>query len=587
MMQGQRAVTMALGLSSFLSIRAGTVVVLVVAAAVNWLSWAGVSVLYQPDSGGYVFAGLSLARRSAEAFFQGISLNRVPGYQGLVGLCFVLFGAVGLKALILIQHVMMVGIALAIKKTGDILDSSGGLGLVAGLLTALSLQLTGYTNMVMSEVPNAFLVSAGLYFTVRHVVHGDGRSFLWGILILSLATMVRPAGKLLAYLLIAVPLIRVVLPHWRFFVPDVARGRAGNLRLAALGLLINAAATLPWSYYNWRTYDHFGLTGTLGLNLYSNTIEFAGIIDESSPAIAQVRDVWDRYQRQRAERGLPPADADGWRVHMSILGAFQQVTGQNTAQVDVVLMRAAVDAIKLHPGAYVAHAFRNMYKDVAWYDPAYLYQPGIVEDESKPERFGHSMSLDRISEVRRNIETMVRQMGYDDIWVGFDPPSRWSELYGHLTGIYTRVIVNGHRMTIMLALGVLAATASMARTRSAGWLVVFALVGYTVVVAGFVVPASPRHRLAADPTLTLLHAAAVIAAIRMFIAAAIATVTERGLLQAVGRLPWFGPIDETRRRRLKALGWTLLVAYIIAATAYMGGKTWLLALVLALVVFLL
>jgi 4-amino-4-deoxy-L-arabinose transferase-like glycosyltransferase len=123
-------------------------------------------------------------------------------------------------------------------------------GMVAAWLYALSPNIALWSLTIMTETLFSFFIAIALMVWIKYLQSSNA---LWLALVgvaLGLATLVRPIGLYLIFLLV----LLVFVGFWRTF----------NLRravsLATLLLITGSVTVLPWAIRNWRVHNQFAIS---------------------------------------------------------------------------------------------------------------------------------------------------------------------------------------------------------------------------------------------------------------------------------------------------------------------------------------
>ena len=189
---------------------------------------------------------------------------RLPGYPGFLALCFFVFGREHYTAVMLVQLVVDVLTCFVIADlTRRMMNERAGK--IAFFLACLCPFTANYVSSPMPETLSVFaLASAFWCLYVALDCHGDrrtrdpmrvrsGATFCFSAstgcgVFISLATLLRPDGGILLAavgLFLSVRLIRV------------RDERKQTVAAGLLVLVVALAPLVPWTYRNWKTFDHF------------------------------------------------------------------------------------------------------------------------------------------------------------------------------------------------------------------------------------------------------------------------------------------------------------------------------------------
>ena len=493
----------------FGSMRMGapTLLVLVLSITVNAVGLGGGAFVYFPDSGLYVGSAYIFFD---EGSFRGVSLFRTPAYTAFLAPLLGLFGKYGVLAMATAQHALTTAIPVFVVKIGNDLDDSRWLGLIAGVMAAFGLQLQSYARLPMTEVLYSFFCILGFLYTLLYLRNGKLWPFLLSIALFSVATLVRPSGKLLPFAVMAVPAAQLLFYRWSFLLTGAeAPTRRRNVFYMIAGIAVYMAILTPWMIRNLMLHDHFGLSPTIGVNLYSNTIEYAGIRDNNSAALADIKARFTENEAARIGRGESPQTEFDWSNHLAAFSSYREATGKSHVATDKVFLQASLDAIKAHPLDYVSFVIRGAYKGFIGIVSAVYYIPGFDSNTYPPSYMPFARDV-RDNEIPRNTiagisSAFIPKNQNPFLW---RDPTPLTPIYGWLATRYLNVVGHGHIVFGVFLAGLLAATFLMIRHRNILWLAVLIYLAYTALVPYLIVPISPRHRLAADPIIDVVLALA-------------------------------------------------------------------------------
>lgn len=484
-------------------------VVLLLSAFMHILWLLGSSPIYQPDAGNYVVSAM-LLQNGWDIFAVSIGSNRVPGYSLFMAIIIWPFGEQGMLALLIVQHALLVWGSLLVIKIGDELSPEGLLGFTAGIISCFCFQLYGYANQPMSEVPYTFLLTSGVFFTARYFKTDDGIAIFYAIALFSIATLFRPAAKILPWVLLGVVVVRAIWPHFLYPERPVLRG-TNALKRFTIGTLVACSILTPWAIYNFVSSGHFSLTGTLGLNLYSNTIEYGGFWDEESKDFNRIRDAYAVGREKRLADKIPTDVSATWHQHMSALDHFIAAEDISVWDADHVFVNAAVDSIKAHPDLYIRHVFRTIIQNLIYTDQAFLGLPGFDEKAPRPLIFNYSKDLNNWRSPMMATRESIVSYGFQSTnLIRFFEPTVVTPVIGVLSNLYAglslRWIVGFSFFVSGLTLCLWLAFTSRSSTP---WLLI-AFFGFQVVLTAMVVPGSARYRMPGDLVFAVILALPIV-----------------------------------------------------------------------------
>ena len=229
---------------------------LVVALIANTLSLAASQLWLFPDSRWYLQLAAQIADRGD--FSNDLFLIRTPGYPLLLAGIFRLFGSSSPAALLVLQHAMIVGVALLTTATAWHACRRRGVALVTGLLCAANLPLLSYANIVMTEACFAILLAGSVFLLLRYWRFGGRWSLAIASLLAGASYHMRPTGVLVVGVCLTAAMLRTHRQAQRLAAdhPDmsttVRHGRSGwRLRAGHAGLALAPALlmVLPWTIH--------------------------------------------------------------------------------------------------------------------------------------------------------------------------------------------------------------------------------------------------------------------------------------------------------------------------------------------------
>ena len=306
----------------------------------------------EPDTPTYVAPAVGL---SEGAGFTTVAADgtrhpefiRTPVYPLYLAACLRAFGPAGLMASIWFQRIAWgLIITLAFPAIGAVASRRGRLLCAAGkLLCLLAPPVLVTASHLMSDVVFACLVALGLHATMRVMDEGGGRRAGWAGLLLGLATLTRPVGKLLPVILFVVWWVAL---RWR---PERG-GRRFEARVAAVFLIASLALPLGWSARNWHLSGHFTLTPLFGANLAAHRRERIATMARGGVAFGGPSE--DRYARLVAEQDNA----------LSALESVKAELGIDDFAGDALAARVGMQALRQDPLSYARDAVFHMFNIV-------------------------------------------------------------------------------------------------------------------------------------------------------------------------------------------------------------------------------
>lgn len=222
---------------------------------------------------------------------------RTPGYPAFVATIYKVFGVGNDVAVTIAQAFVYVAICLLVYAIGRRLAGSRT-AIVAATLTALFSPLPHFGALVLTELWTTFVVTSAMLIVLRAVQQQRRQDFALGGVLLSAATLVRPAFVLLPFFLaLALPLL-------------VRTQRRRGALIGWATLVVAASLTLlPWFTYNYVYLGRFVLSpaGGVGRGLWEGSWQgyWPGRVQAQLTAIAEDgRDIDTRARELGAATAL-------------------------------------------------------------------------------------------------------------------------------------------------------------------------------------------------------------------------------------------------------------------------------------------
>ena len=242
-----------------------------------------------PDQRGYLEIARNLLSGAGlhyvdERFGQTVHAARTPGYPAFVALC---GGSV--RAVRIAQALIDTSTALAVYLLTRRLVNREPAALLAAVFVAFNPFLVYFSALLLTETLYTATLAWGVVLMLAR-----GWGWIWGIAMLALAILVRPAGVGLPLLLAAcAPLI-----------PRAAgslQRPGGRIARAALALTLTLLALLPWAYRNDRVLNRWlWTTSNDGITFYDGFhLGATGASDQSS--VMRVPHVKDMGELERSD----------------------------------------------------------------------------------------------------------------------------------------------------------------------------------------------------------------------------------------------------------------------------------------------
>ncbi|HZO28868.1 MAG TPA: glycosyltransferase family 39 protein [Chloroflexota bacterium] len=275
-----------------------------------------------------------------------LGLRRVPAYPLFLAGALVLLGD-DLRGIVLAQHLLGIGTAglayvLGRLVAGEHATAGRAIGLVAGLLSAISAPLVTYEHYLLTEALFAFSVTGmlvGLVWAYRR--NGLGGWLLAGILV-GLAVMVKPIAQ--AFLPLALVAAYLAGASWTRVASQLRWPAPTRVALVAVTMVAAgyALAIVPWSIRNQLVHD-LASPSTFGRTLIARTASYDRgfvFVDPSRPEHDPTR----ARAAQIVQRGADRGDSDG-----TIAQRLRQELDLDPVEVNAVMRDLALQAIVRQP----------------------------------------------------------------------------------------------------------------------------------------------------------------------------------------------------------------------------------------------
>lgn len=277
---------------------------------------------------------------------------RTPGYPAFVAVIYVLFGVGNDVAVTGVQAVVFAGLCLLVFALTRRVASTRT-ALVAAAATALFSPLAHFAALVLTEFWTTVVVTAAMLAVVRAVQQQRIGDFALAGVLLSAATLVRPAFVLLPFFLAgAMPILAA------------SQRTAAALRGWAALALAAALTLLPWFTYNYVNLGTFTLSpaGGIGRGLWEGSWQgvWAGRVQAQLTEIAEQNiDVDSRVRAVATASGNDPAlmlqFVREWRTIHDLWDTPQDPLERMRARViaDQEYLAAAMNNIRRDPVGHV------------------------------------------------------------------------------------------------------------------------------------------------------------------------------------------------------------------------------------------
>lgn len=323
----------------FFSPRVGLAVLLAFGVLLHTANMLAVPLTLGPDSPAFLQGALHLLEHGN---FEGVSQSVGPGSTFLFAPVLWLFGrnAWGLK--ILLHLIALASIPVAYR-LGWQLSKNYLVAFLSGLVVALSPDMFFYSNNLMSDVPNLFLVLLCCSLLFSTLERPTLVGILATLLVGSFATLLRSENILLP---VIAALALAASRLWQWLQKSPVDLKRAFLQIG-LSVMIASLPILWWSNHNLNTHGFWGMSNYMGVVLYDGWVYFgdASGLPFSKPdslAVQKIEQAVDEHPIIITDR---KGFATGWEIYPALLKS-----GYTTDQAMDLLKTAALDSIRNNPG---------------------------------------------------------------------------------------------------------------------------------------------------------------------------------------------------------------------------------------------
>ncbi len=530
-----------------------------VALVTNSFSLLGARLWVYPDSIDYVQLAGGIADRldlSNELF-----LVRTPGYPLLLAAIFRAFGQHSPVVILVLQHLMVVAVALCSAAIAWRLTSRTGVALLTGVLCACSLQILAYANLVLTEAPFALTLVLCVYALIRFQEEGRGRWLGLASLLAGVGYLLRPVSLYLLPICVAVGLWRSWEGRLPATAPRLLRQASAHLAFSLVPALVIAA---PWMALS--TWSHRSLQATRCLDYmyYLRAATFDGLDSTQSEAMRDIHSVI--HQAQAA--GQLPKTAD-YRDRATVIKAYQAVRGIPFAQSSAILGQAGRDLMNEHRWEILVGTFKYAGWMILSPDPVYRFHPGAAPGiggrrdphaelyDTATYAFGDGSWEQVLTQYRHYLPLSAEPTFLTPL---ASEASR--QFYRHVENGEPILGIGDSRYEFWALLCVLGGAASLLHRARAGWVTVFAVLSLHVLLSAFLSGPQTRYAMPVRPFLCLY------AAIALIVVPSQLLIVVRG---AIGRLePW----GSQAPRPAAVVAVVTVLAVVVEGVALSASHLW-------------
>ncbi len=334
----------------------------------------------------------------------GVSMYRGPGTTFLFAPVMFLLGnnAWGIKILL---HLIAFACMFPAYRLGWQWSGSYTIALIAGFLVVFSPDLLAYASVVMSDVPNIFLVLTFLTLHVSALQKPEPKWVLATLLTGSFAVLLR-SENLVMLAIGAIWLMATPLFSWR-------RTRAldtRRLQIVALAILAAALPVLWWSAHNQRVHGFFGMSNYQGEVFYDGWVYYGDALgtpfsNPDSRAYQVIQQAIEAHPIEITDqKGVPT----GWEIYPAMLAA-----GYTPNQAFDLMESAAWDSIRANPARTVEILFNKYQRGLTpGLQPMLVYplpgEDGFVEIWRDEYFYQKTPNLPLLIGLRRAIDDSLR-----------------------------------------------------------------------------------------------------------------------------------------------------------------------------------
>jgi 4-amino-4-deoxy-L-arabinose transferase-like glycosyltransferase len=309
-------------------------IVLTVGALVRTIVIIGSSGILAPDSHVYILSARSML--SEKPFWHDV--YKTPGYPTFLAAFMTLGETPETGSLIIAAQHLLGLIAVAVFFVIGKQVFGRTVAFWSSLLFSLHTLLLFYETSVMSEVLFVFLLGLLLLQSLRLLSNPTpGTALLVGVLG-AMATLTRPIAQGFVVCIVVV-----------MFGAALLRDRDHLRRAIGAALIIGvtfAAAVLPWTYVNSRTYGFWGISLGHGFGLFIRVFE----IDRLDPVPdTRYPDVRRALERARAR------NRNSYHVKLALRAAYRY----SSRDIEQRLFGLASETVRAQPGTFAVNSFRN------------------------------------------------------------------------------------------------------------------------------------------------------------------------------------------------------------------------------------
>ncbi|MCB9850502.1 MAG: hypothetical protein H6817_07320 [Phycisphaerales bacterium] len=481
--------------------RTNSVVPLVLAVAalatiVQAILFLSASLWVTPDSAGYITLAAGIAERWD--FSNPLFRFRLPGYPLMLATIFRAFGTRSGVALLVVQHIMVVGCAMLTVLIAHRLRPSRRFAMFVAIPAIVGLHLAGYANVVLTEVPYTLLLLGFVYLLVRFLT-GCGRwSLIGASLCAGLMALFRDSGQ---FLLLVCAVAAIASAFRR--VRDDRR----LMMTGAFALLPGILVLTPFIVQSHRAFGTWSLNCNRDMLPYYRAACVERLDAPNSEAVAKVRAALSAAQDEHIVSASATIH-DYLPAVRAVQHQFDPQSQQTFASAHLddaatLLGRAGWDIMREHPGTIALGTLRHAKFLLFTPDDAYRVLPN---------RSGAGVRSPNV-----HTEFVTRRVGPDVLAaylsLDYSPSHSATPISKFVNGTHRWfeepvLLLSGLGLKISLyevfvALALLGGVVSLVRRSAGAWWMIAIVVAYHVVGAAFMGGREPRYVVPVLPLMSI------------------------------------------------------------------------------------
>lgn len=328
----------------FFSHRTSLVILLTISTVLHLISALSIPLILGADSPSFLRGAIHLV---SFGNFDGVSMFRGPGSTLLFAPIIALFGRNpwGMKALL---HLMAIACVALNYRLAWQLSGRRWIAFLTGFVTLLLPDLFFFSNYVMSDLPNIFLISLFSTLLISAIQTYKRHWIFSAFLSTSFAILLRSENLVLLVIGVTSLAMPILWGKLKMLINkkgnnSVSQASNRKLGMIALATIIAILPTLWWSAHNLRDFGFFGMSNYAGEVIYTGWIYYGEASgyrfkDPNSSAVQQINAAVEKYPIKNMD---PSGVPTGWNLYPSLTKA-----GFSSFQAFDLMSKAAKDSIK-------------------------------------------------------------------------------------------------------------------------------------------------------------------------------------------------------------------------------------------------